>query len=192
MGDDADSGPAPSSAPTATLTRVQSKLARLLGDGARGFAVGLAGTSAMTLTLKVEQLARDRYRGGTVVDARGPSDEPVDYDASEHVVTAAAAVLRHRPDTNSGERALFLLVHWGYGSAVGIEYIELLRRHGTARATVEFYLLCQAMAMTLFPTLGGTPPPWRWPRRILISSLCQHAVYAVVVAASARAMTTRR
>ncbi len=96
------------------------------------------------------------------------------------------------PTPSPEKEALFLLVHWGYGSAVGIEYIELLRKHSTARATVEFYLLCQAMAMTLFPTLGGTPPPWRWPRRILISSLCQHAVYAVVVAASARAVTTRR
>jgi hypothetical protein len=165
---------------------VQLKLARMLGDGVRGFAVGLAGTSAMTVTLKLEQLARDRCRIGTLVDTPRTSDEPVDYDASEHVVTAAAAVLRHRPGTKSGERALFLLVHWGYGSAVGIEYIELLRKHTVARATIEFYLLCQAMAMTLFPTLGGTPPPWQWPRRILISSLCQHAVYASAVAATAR------
>lgn len=150
----------------------------------RGFAAGLAGTGAMTATLKLEQLARRRSRAGAAADPG--SDEPVDYDASEHVVTAAAAVLRHRPATKAGNEALFLLVHWGYGSAVGIEYVELLRRHGIARATAEFYLLCQAMAMTLFPVLGGTPPPWRWPRRILISSLGQHAVYAIAVALTSR------
>ena len=140
----------------------------------------------MTATLKLEQLARRRSRGGAAGDAA--SDEPVDYDASEHVVTAAAAVLRHRPATQGGSEAMFLLVHWGYGSAVGIEYVELLRRHGAARATAEFYVLCQAMAMTLFPTLGGTPPPWRWPRRILISSLCQHAIYAIAVAVTSRCL----
>lgn len=168
----------------------------LFDSGLRGFGAGLAGTAAMTFTLKLEQLVRDRTCRDATVNTGGPSDEPVDYDASEHVVTAAAAVLRHRPQTRRGNRALFLLVHWGYGSAVGIGYLALLsqiRRNGTdedarIRATTLFYLLCQSMAMTLFPTLGGTPPPWRWHRRILISSLAQHAVYAATVAAVATAI----
>lgn len=58
------------------------------------------------------------------------------------------------------------------------------------RATVVFYLLCQAMAMTLFPTLGGTPPPWRWRPSILISSLAQHAVYAIGVCSAQRALSS--
>ena len=36
--------------------------------------------------------------------------------------------------------------------------------------------------MTLFPLLGHTPPPWRWPRGYLVTSLGTHVVYAVVVA----------
>ncbi len=44
-----------------------------------------------------------------------------------------------------------------------------------------FYLACQTMAMTLFPTLGGTAPPWRWRRSILVSSLLQHLLYALTV-----------
>jgi hypothetical protein len=141
----------------------------------RGYAAGLTGTTIMTGTLKLEQALYHRAGiGGTV-----------DYDASDHVVTAASAVLRRRPHTPARENAVFLLVHWGYGSAVGIAYSALVaddRRY--ARAAVPFYLLCQAMAMTLFPTLGDTPPPWRWPPRILLSSLAQHAVYAATVASA--------
>lgn len=139
----------------------------------RGLSAGVVGTTAMTATLKLEQFARRRTPG------------PVDYDASPHVVTAASAVLRHTPRTAAGRTALFLLVHWGYGSAVGIGYtaIRPLCRSRT-QAAVAFYAACQTMAMALFPTLGGTPPPWRWRRNVLLSSLAQHGVYAVSVAAT--------
>ncbi|HEY8300563.1 MAG TPA: hypothetical protein VIG48_01565 [Jatrophihabitans sp.] len=156
---------------------------RVVLDAVRGLTGGLVGTTVMTATLKLEQLL--------VGDRRGP----VDYDASNHVVTAAGTVLHHRPTTASGNKALFLLVHWGYGSAVGIGYPALVRSrragHPYARAGVVFYAGCQAMAMTLFPTLGGTPPPWRWSRRILVSSLVQHAIYATAVAATVRALSSR-
>src|SRR5690242_2284165 len=112
------------------------QLRRLLDDGVRGFAAGLAGTAAMTATLKLEQRVRDRTSPESTVHTGGPTDDPVDYDASEHVVTAAAAVLRHRPQTQRANRELYLLVHWGYGSAVGIGYIALLRLVGRS-GTVE-------------------------------------------------------
>ncbi len=74
----------------------------------RGLAAGLAGTTCMTLTLWAEKRAR---KGLT---------RPVDYDASSHVVTAASTVLHWTPATQRQRRALFLLVHWGYGSATGM------------------------------------------------------------------------
>lgn len=150
-----------------------------LTTAVRGCAAGLVGTTVMTTTLKLEQVLYHRAGiGGTV-----------DYDASDHVVTAASAVLRRRPRTEVGEKALFLLVHWGYGSAVGMGYADLLRAGvDPRRAAISFYLACQAMAMSLFPTLGGTPPPWRWPPRILASSLAQHAVYALAVAGATPAV----
>ena len=52
---------------------------------------------------------------------------PVDFDASNHVVTAATAVLRRTPRTRAGRSALFLLVHWGYGSAVARRLSRLVR-----------------------------------------------------------------
>ena len=146
-----------------------------------GLASGLLGTTSMTLTLWGERRARRHLNG------------PVDYDASYHVVTAASTVLHWTPKTGTQRRALFLLVHWGYGSAVGLAYPPLRKAlpNDTA-ATAVFYAGCQTMAMTLFPTLGGTPPPWRWKPSILLSSLAQHAVYAATVSIAARRFQPRR
>jgi hypothetical protein len=139
--------------------------------GARAVFAGFLGTTAMTSTLWLERRLRRN------------ADGPVDYDASSHVVTAASRVLHVHPGTDRQKRRLFLVVHWGYGSAVGVGYRGLRAFSPTeATATLAFYALCQSMAMTLFPTFGGTPPPWRWKRDMLASSFGQHAVYAIVVA----------
>jgi hypothetical protein len=144
-----------------------------------GTLAGLVGTTVMTATLAAEKRLRRNAPG------------IVDYDASPHVVTAASAAMRWQPQGHRQRTALFLAVHWGYGSAVGIGY-ELLRRiaRDERSATAMFYGGCQAMAMTLFPTLGGTPPPWRWKPSVLVSSLLQHAGYAISVAAADHALHT--
>ncbi len=141
----------------------------------RAVRAGLLGTTAMTLTTWLEKQAR-----------RG-TDGPVDYDASSHVVTAASNLLHVTPRTDGERRALFLVVHWGYGSAAGIGYSAIRRVTASdTLAALGFYAGCQSMALTLFPTLGETPPPWRWRRDTLASSFAQHAVYAVVVALASR------
>jgi hypothetical protein len=33
----------------------------------------------------------------------------------------------------------------------------------------------------LFPLLGRTPPPWRWPRGYIATCVLTHAAYAVTV-----------
>jgi hypothetical protein len=38
--------------------------------------------------------------------------------------------------------------------------------------------------MTLFPRLGRTPPPWRWPADTMATSLGTHAAYVAAVAAT--------
>ena len=146
------------------------------------WAGGLAGTAVMTAALAAESaLRRD-------------SDGPVDYDASNHVVIAACKVLRRPvPSSAAGRSAVFNLVHWGYGSAVAMEFEALRRRTpNEAAATGAFYLICQTMAFVLFPTLGETPPPWRWKRELLVSSLGVHALYAVTVTAVARRLRADR
>ncbi|WP_188779426.1 hypothetical protein [Marmoricola endophyticus] len=141
----------------------------------RALLSGLAGTAAMTATTTLERRLRPRL------------DHPVDYDASTHVATAVGAVLRRPARGEAQRRGYFLLAHWGYGSAVAVGY-DLLRTRLPATAAVPtFYAGCQAMAWTLFPTVGGAPPPWRWRRDVVVSSLAQHAVYVAVVAGVARA-----
>lgn len=152
----------------------------VLAPVVRRLLTGLIGTTVMTATMGVERV----LRAGT--------DLPVDYDATGHVVTAAATVLRYRPQTRRGSHALFLLVHWGYGSAVALAYRPIRHRTPqTAAAAFSFFALCQSMAFAMFPTLGDTPPPWRWRRDIFVSSLAQHAVYATTVAACDRSVARR-
>lgn len=142
----------------------------------RALGGGIAGTTAMTAALALEA----KYF---------PSEDGlIDYDSSDHVVTAACTLLsRPVPRSRRGRRRIFRLVHWGYGSAVALAYVPI-RRHSSSQpvAAARFGLGCQAMAFTLFPTLGGTPPPWRWQRRVIASSLSIHALYVAVVAWSAR------
>ncbi|MBF4163311.1 hypothetical protein [Nocardioides acrostichi] len=151
----------------------------LLTLAVRGLAAGVAGTAAMTATTALERRVRR------------PLDHAVDYDASPHVAEAVGTVL-HRPARGRTEReAYFLLAHWGYGPAVAVGHEALRRRLGPAASAGVFFVGCQAMAMTLFPTLGGTRAPWRWPGDVVASSLAQHVVYAGVVAGTSRALARR-
>lgn len=152
---------------------------RLLG----GVLAGAAGTAAMTMTGRIYREVHARRRGLSPRDIT----EVLDYDDSDHVVIAASTVLcrvvRWSPRGPRARRALFWLVHWGYGSAVGAAHAELRHRlGGEPAAGPVFFLGCQTMALSLFPTLGETPVPWRWGPRLLTVSLAQHAVYAGAVA----------
>lgn len=142
---------------------------------------GVAGTAAMTATI-------------AAAPAVDPGDKGLsDYDATWHVTTAASKVLRWQPHTDAQRTALFNVVHWGYGSAVAIQYDELRRRLGSdVAAAAAFYVVCQATAFVLFPLLGDTPPPWKWRRNVLLTSLGEHALYAAVVAGVSRALRARR
>ncbi len=135
----------------------------------------------MTIVLKTETRFRKNARG------------PIDYDASDHVAIAACNVLRRPvPQSAAARNRISSTVHWGYGSAVAVTFEALRRATGSdARATVLFDAGCQAMAFTLFPTLGETPPPWAWDRAALSSSLAVHAIYAVTVAQVARRIRSR-
>jgi hypothetical protein len=37
--------------------------------------------------------------------------------------------------------------------------------------------------LTLFPLLGRTPPPWRWPPDVMATSIGTHVAYVLAVAA---------
>ena len=76
-------------------------------------------------------------------------------------------------------------MHWGYGSVFGAGHVALQHALGREPAPgLAFFAASQTMALGLFPVLGGTPPPWAWERRLLVTSFVQHAIYAGVVAAT--------
>lgn len=157
--------------------------AGVLREAARGVLGGVVGTGAMALAAHRRRRRFTRHHGVTPEEA----GVVLDYDDSDHVVTAAATLTRHvlgwEPRSPSERRMLFRLVHWGYGSAVGAGHVALQHalRHETG-AALTFFTASQAMAFGLFPVLGGTPPPWRWERRLVVTSVVQHAIYAGVVA----------
>ncbi|WP_285586751.1 hypothetical protein [Actinomycetospora sp. NBRC 106378] len=153
-----------------------------------GALAGAAGTAAMTATGRAYREVYARRRG------KHPSEitEILDYDDSDHVVVAASTLLRtvsgRAPESAGGRRALFWLVHWGYGSAVGAAHAELRHRLGEPTAGVAFFVGCQTMALSLFPVLGDTPLPWRWTARLMTVSVLQHVVYAAAVAGADAAL----
>ncbi|MEJ2868241.1 hypothetical protein WCD74_10720 [Actinomycetospora sp. OC33-EN08] len=153
-----------------------------------GALAGATGTAAMTVTGRLHREVYARRRG------MAPSEitEILDYDDSDHVVVAASRVLRavvgRAPESPGARRALFWLVHWGYGSVVGATHAELRHHLGEPAAGVAFFLGCQTMALSLFPVLGDTPVPWRWTPRLMTVSLAQHVVYAAAVAGTGAAL----
>jgi hypothetical protein len=42
--------------------------------------------------------------------------------------------------------------------------------------------MLMSATLTLFPLLGRTPPPWRWPTDVMATSLGTHAAYVTAVA----------
>ena len=64
------------------------------------------------------------------------------------------------------------------GSAVGAGHVALARVLGREPVPgLAFFAASQVMALGLFPVLGDTPPPWRWERRLVVTSFVQHGIY---------------
>ena len=49
-------------------------------------------------------------------------------------------------------------------------------------AALAFGATLMAATFTLFPLLGKTPPPWKWPPDVLATALGTHAAYVLAVA----------
>lgn len=147
-----------------------------MNTAVRGVLAGGAGTVVMSCTEWAHVRAHRRWWP--------QKSETIDYDVSDHVVTAAARVLRIQVRTKQQARALFLVTHFGYGSAFGVtgELLAATRLSRRAR-TLVFAAAAEGLACTLFPLLGDTPPPWRWPGEALVASVVEHVIYAAVVVA---------
>jgi hypothetical protein len=137
----------------------------------RSIAAGTAGTAALTLFYDVEHRLRRRHRG------------PLDYDDSL-VPGKIVASIMHLPAVTAREDwDLGMALRWSYGSAFGLWHGLLRRRIGEPGATVVFAGTLMTATFSLFPLLGRTPPPWRWPPDVMATCLASHAAYVTAVAA---------
>jgi hypothetical protein len=135
----------------------------------RSVLAGAAGTGAMTLAYASERLIRDK-------------PGPLDYDDSL-VPGEIVAGIMHLPNVNKREDYdLGMALRWGYGSAFGLWHGILRRRIGEPGASAAFFATLMTATLTMFPLLGHTPPPNRWPRSVLATAFGTHAAYVAAVA----------
>jgi hypothetical protein len=135
----------------------------------RSVLAGTAGTATMTLAYAAERRVRRAHA-------------PLDYDDSLVPGQIVASVM-HLPHVTSREdRELGLILRWSYGSAFGMMHGALRRIVGEPWASAVFGGTLMTATLTLFPVLGRTPPPWRWPADVMATSLGTHVAYVSAVA----------
>jgi hypothetical protein len=137
----------------------------------RSVLAGTAGTATMTLAYAAERRLRPRVRG------------PLDYDDSLVPGQIVAGIVHLPSVTDREENELGLALRWSYGSAFGIWHGFLRRRIPEPWASAAFGGTLMTATLTLFPLLGRTPPPWRWPPTVIATAFGTHAAYVAAVAA---------
>lgn len=137
---------------------------------ARSVLAGAAGTAALTLAYALEHRLRPQVKG------------PLDYDDSLVPGQIVASIMHLPHVTAREENELGLALRWSYGSAFGLYHGLLRRRYGEPVASAAFGGTLMTATLTLFPVLGRTPPPWRWPRSVIATAFGTHAAYVAAVA----------
>ena len=136
----------------------------------RSVLAGTAGTAAMTLEYEIERRIRHNYRG------------PLDYDDSLVPGKIVASIMHLGRVTDREDNELGLALRWSYGSAFGIWHGWLRRRMSEPWASLIFGATLMTATFSLFPLLGRTPPPRRWPLDVMATCIGSHAVYVLAVA----------
>jgi hypothetical protein len=155
------------------MTTRAARRATLIGMLAwplRSVLAGTAGTAALTLAYAGERRLRRRAPG------------PLDYDDSLVPGQIVASVMHLPHVTRRDERDLGLALRWSYGSAFGLMHGALRRGVPEPWAATVFGATLMTATLSLFPLLGRTPPPWRWPADVLATSFGTHVAYVAAVA----------
>jgi hypothetical protein len=136
----------------------------------RSVLAGSAGTAALTLCYEIGHRLEPQRRG------------PLDYDDSLVPGQIIVSILNLHHVTGRDEEELGMALRWSYGSLFGLWHGLLRRRVAEPWTSLLFGGTLMSATVTMFPLLGRTPPPWRWPRGYLVTSLATHAAYAGAVA----------
>ena len=154
----------------AQAKRPQAKRHMSLPWPVRSFLAGTTGTAALTLCYAAERRLRPRHRG------------PLDYDDSLVPGQIVAEIMRLPTATAREYQELGTALRWGYGSAFGLAHGLLRRRFREPAASTIFGGTLISATFSLFPLLGHTPPPWRWPADVIATCLGTHVAYVFTVA----------
>ena len=136
----------------------------------RSVIAGAAGTTALTLAYAAERKLRKHRQG------------PLDYDDSLVPGQIVASIMHLPHVTDREDHELGLILRWSYGSAFGLMHGLLHRRLREPWAAAAFSGMLISATFSLFPLLGRTPPPWRWPPDVLATSIGTHVAYVSAVA----------
>lgn len=136
----------------------------------RSVLAGTAGTASMTLAYAAERRLR------------AAGERPLDYDDSLVPGEIVASVMHLSHVTAKQDGELGLILRWSYGSAFGLYHGLLRRRLREPWASAAFGATLMSATLSLFPLLGRTPPPWKWPADVIATSLGTHAAYVLAVA----------
>jgi hypothetical protein len=138
----------------------------ILKTVAKGVAAGVAGTAAMTVSSTIEQKLRKRP----------PSTAPAD---------AAAKVLGIGSFPSDAAKDRFSnAVHWGYGTAWGVNR-ALLSRFMSPRAASTAHLgALWASEQLMLPALEVAPPITVWGGKEIAIDAWHHLVYATATSAA--------
>jgi len=136
----------------------------------RSVVAGTAGTAALAASYAIEHRLRPSVEG------------PMDYDDSLVPGEIVANVLHLGAVSARTDAELGTALRWGYGSVFGLWHGILRRRLPEPWASVVFGATLLSATFSLFPLLGRTPPPWRWSRDVLATSIATHAAYVAAVA----------
>lgn len=131
---------------------------------------GTAGTATMTLAYGTERRLRPDHRG------------PLDYDDSLVPGKIVASIMHLGLLTAREDNELGLALRWGYGSAFGIWHGVLRHRLREPWASLIFGGTLVTATFSLFPLLGRTPPPRRWPLDVIATCIATHVAYVLAVA----------
>ena len=137
---------------------------------ARSVVAGTVGTTTMTAAYAIEHHVRTSVHG------------QLDYDDGLVPGEIVASVMHLGQVTRRQEHELGTALRWGYGSAFGLLHGALYRRVGEPLASVAFGAVLMSATFSLFPLLGHTPPPWRWPKDVVATSVATHVAYVMAVA----------
>jgi hypothetical protein len=143
---------------------------------ARAVVSGTAGTAALSLAYATERRLRPHTQG------------PLDYDDSLVPGQIVAGIMHLPHVTAREENELGLALRWSYGSVFGLWHAVLRRRMSEPFASAAFGATLMTATLTLFPLLGRTPPPWRWPADVIATAFGTHGAYVCAVAVTHEAL----